>query len=78
VYGKAIVLALNDRIAFEKNLFAGNTDDLNRVLSQLNTFTNLDEARSFVLDFVKPDYNNWVGKEEFETRFLEIVENKFK
>ncbi len=78
VCGKAIVLALNDRIAFEKNLFAGNTDDLNRVLSQLNTFTNLDEARSFVLDFVKPDYNNWVGKEEFETRFLEIVENKFK
>jgi hypothetical protein len=78
VYGKAIVLALNDRIAFEKNLFAGNTDDLNRVLSQLNTFTNLEEARSFVLDFVKPDYNNWVGKEEFETRFLEIVENKFK
>ncbi len=77
VHGKAIVLALNDRIAFEKNLFAGNTDDLNRVLSQLNTFTNLEEARSFVLDFVKPDYNNWVGKEEFETRFLEIVENKF-
>lgn len=78
MHGKAIVLALNDRIAFEKNLFAGNTDDLNRVLSQLNTFTNLEEARSFVLDFVKPDYNNWVGKEEFETRFLEIVESKFK
>ncbi|WMW77704.1 hypothetical protein RF683_09445 [Flavobacterium sp. 20NA77.7] len=77
VHGKAIVLALNDRIAFEKNLFAGNTDDLNRVLSQLNTFTNLEEARSFVLDFVKPDYNNWAGKEEFETRFLEIVEQKF-
>lgn len=77
VEGKAIVLALNDRIAFEKNLFAGNTDDLNRVLSQLNTFTNLEEARSFVLDFVKPDYNNWVGKEEFEQRFIEIVEQKF-
>lgn len=77
VHGKAIVLTLNDKIAFEKNLFAGNTDDLNRVLSQLNTFTNLEEARSFVLDFVKPDYNNWAGKEEFETRFLEIVEQKF-
>lgn len=59
-------------------LFAGNTEDLNRVISQLNTFTSLDEARSFVLDFVKPDYNNWSGKEEYETRFLEIVENKFK
>lgn len=76
--GKAIVLTLNDKIAFEKNLFAGNTEDLNRVVSQLNTFTSYDEAKSFVLDFVKPDYNNWTGKEEFETRFLEIVENKFK
>ena len=47
------------------------------MLSQLNTFTNLEEARSFVLDFVKPDYNNWVGKEEFEQRFIEIVEQKF-
>ena len=76
--GKAIVLGLNDKIAFEKNLFAGNGDDLNRVISQLNTFTNWDEAKSFVLDFVKPDYNNWDNKEEFEVRFLEIVENKFK
>lgn len=78
VNGKEIVLGLNDKIAFEKNLFAGNGDDLNRVLSQLNTFTNWDEAKSFVLDFVKPDYNNWENKEEFEVRFLEIVENKFK
>lgn len=76
--GKAIVLGLNDKIAFEKNLFAGNGDDLQRVISQLNTFTNWDEAKSFVLDFVKPDYNNWENKEEFEVRFLEIVENKFK
>jgi hypothetical protein len=76
--GKAIVLGLNDKIAFEKNLFAGNGDDLQRVISQLNTFTNWDEAKSFVLDFVKPDYHNWENKEEFEVRFLEIVENKFK
>ena len=76
--GKAIVLGLNDKIAFEKNLFAGNGDDLQRVLSQLNTFTNWDEAKSFVLDFVKPDYNNWENKEEFEVRFLDIVETKFK
>lgn len=76
--GKAIVLGLNDKIAFEKNLFANNGDDLNRVISQLNTFTNWDEAKSFVLDFVKPDYNNWEGKEQFEKMFLEIVENKFK
>jgi hypothetical protein len=75
---KGINIGLNDRIAFEKKLFGGNAEDFNRVLSQLNTFDNFQEAESFILDFVKPDYNNWQGNEEFETRFLEIVENKFK
>ena len=38
---------------------------------------SFEEAKSFVLDFVKPDYNNWEGNEEFEARFMEIVEKKF-
>jgi hypothetical protein len=74
---KAITFGLNDRIGFEKKLFGGSSDDFNRVVSQLNTFDTFEEAKSFVLDFVKPDYNNWEGCEEFETRFMEIVEKKF-
>ena len=74
---KGINIGLNDRIAFEKKLFGGSSDDFNRVLSQLNTFDSYDEAQGFINDFVKPDYNNWDGKEEFENRFLEIVEKKF-
>ncbi|MQP53581.1 MULTISPECIES: hypothetical protein [unclassified Flavobacterium] len=74
---KIISFGLNDRIGFEKKLFAGSSDDFNRVISQLNTFDSFDEARSFVQDFVKPDYNNWEGNEEFEARFMEIVEKKF-
>ncbi len=75
---KGINIGLNDRIAFEKKLFGGNAEDFNRVLSQLNTFDNFEEAESFIHDFVKPDYNNWQGNEEYEARFIEIVENKFK
>lgn len=74
---KGINIGLNDRIAFEKKLFGGSSDDFNRVLSQLNTFDSFDEAQGFINDFVKPDYNNWDGKEEFENRFLEIIEKKF-
>jgi hypothetical protein len=74
---KTISFGLNDRIGFEKKLFGGSSDDFYRVVSQLNTFDSFDEAKSFVLDFVKPDYNNWEGCEEFETRFMEIVEKKF-
>lgn len=72
-----ISFGLNDRIAFEKKLFGGSQDDFNRVISQLNTFDSFDEASSFITDFVKPDYKNWEGKEEYETRFLEIIEKKF-
>jgi hypothetical protein len=74
---KTISFGLNDRIGFEKKLFGGSSDDFNRVVSQLNTFDSFEEAKSFVLDFVKPDYNNWEGCEEFEARFMEIVEKKF-
>ena len=76
-HSKAIALGLNDRIAFEKNLFGGSGEDLNRVLSQLNTFDNFEDAQNFIEDLVKPDYNNWEGKEEYATRFMEIVEKRF-
>ena len=74
---QTISFGLNDRIGFEKKLFGGSSDDFNRVVSQLNTFDSIEEVKSFVLDFVKPDYNNWEGCEEFEARFMEIVEKKF-
>lgn len=72
-----IHIGVNDRHAFVKHLFEGSTVDYNRVLSQLNTIKTKEEALDFVLNMVKPDYNNWEGKEEYENRFLGIVENKF-
>lgn len=74
---RALSLGLNDRIAFEKNLFGGSSEDLNRVVSQLNTLNTFDEAKDFIADLVKPDYNNWAGKEEYEERFMQLVEKKF-
>ena len=74
---KNISIGLNDRIGFEKHLFGGSSEDLNRVLSQLSTFSTFAEAQEFIEDMVKPDYNNWAGKEEFAARFMEIIENKF-
>jgi len=26
---------------------------------------------------VKPDYNNWEGKDDYAQRFMEVVEKKF-
>lgn len=74
---KGINIGLNERLAYIRHLFDGNTADYNRVLSQLNTFTNLEEARKFIEKVVKPDYNHWEGKEAYEERFMAHIENKF-
>ncbi|WP_395075672.1 hypothetical protein [Flavobacterium sp.] len=74
---KTINIGLNDKIAFEQNLFGGSSEDFNRVVSQISTFDSLSEAKVFINEMVKPDYNNWIDKEEFADRFMEIVESKF-
>lgn len=74
---KGFNIGLNERLAFIKHLFEGNTADYNRVISQLNTFDSETEAKKFIQQVVKPDYKNWEGKEEFENKFMELVENKF-
>ncbi|RKS55329.1 hypothetical protein BC962_0289 [Gillisia mitskevichiae] len=74
---KGINIGLNERLSFIKHLFDGHTNDYNRVISQLNTFDNLDDAHKFIQQVVKPDYKNWAGKEEYEERFMALVENKF-
>jgi hypothetical protein len=74
---KGISIDLNDRIAFTKHLFGNDPEDYNRVLNQLITFNTFYETRDFIRDMVKPDYNNWEGKEEYEERFMEIIEKKF-
>lgn len=75
---KGITIGLNDRIAFMKNLFNNSSEDYNRVLSQLITFDSFQDAKEFIDTIVKPDYGNWEGKEEYEQRFIEIVEKRFQ
>ena len=70
-------IGLNDKIAFIKHLFDGNTDDYNRVLSQLNTSGSFMEASALVQNLIKPDYSNWEGKEDYENRFMELLEARF-
>lgn len=76
VLQKNIQVGLNDRIAFVKHLFNHSQADFNRVLSQLNSFKTEKEAKNFIKKMVKPDYD-WTGKEEFEERFMNLIERKF-
>ena len=77
MHSKTINIGLNDKIAFVKHLFADSTEDYNRVLSQLNTFSSLSEAKAFIDEIIKPDYNNWEGVDDYAERFIAIVAKKF-
>ncbi len=74
---KELQIGLNDKLAFVKHLFNDNVEDYNRVLSQLNTIDTEERSIAFITNMVKPEYNNWVGKEEYTERFIGIIERKF-
>lgn len=76
LFSKTITVGLNDRIAFVNNLFASNQTEFNRVLSQLNTFATEKEAKDFINNTIKPDYD-WAGKEAYEERLIALIERKF-
>lgn len=76
-FQKEIKVGLNDKLAFVKHLFNNNMEDYNRVLSQLSTIDTEERSVAFIVNMVKPDYKNWVGKEECETRFMELIARKF-
>ena len=73
-----INIGLNDKLAFIKHLFDGKIEDYERVLSQLKTTSSKHDALLLINTMVKPDYSNWEGKEEFEERFISIIERKFE
>ena len=70
-------IGLNDKLAFIKHLFEGKSEDYERVLSQINTSESYEEVNTLVQNIIKPDYNYWEGKTEYEERFMEIIESKF-
>jgi hypothetical protein len=70
-------IGLNDRLAFVNHLFENNNEDYDRVISQLNTMDSFEEVSDFIQSIIKPDYNNWEDKSDYESRFLEILEQKF-
>lgn len=74
---KKLVVDLNNRLAFVKHLFNGSMEDYNRVLSQLNTIDTHERSVAFIDNMVKPDYDQWTGKEEYEERFMLLIERRF-
>lgn len=77
VSNKAIQFGLNDRIAFISHLFEGNERDFSEAINALNNLNSEQEAIRFIQQKIKPVFNNWIGKEEYEERFVEVVSKRF-
>ena len=75
---KGLHIDLNDRLAFTKYLFLDNKLEYQRVISQIETFSNFEEVENFILTMIKPEYDNWKGKEDYEKRFLEVLSKLFQ
>ena len=77
-FSKEIQIGLNDKLAFIQKLFFGSESEYNRVLQHLNQLHSLEEAAQYIQQQVKPTYNNWKGKEEYEERFLHLILRRFE
>jgi len=75
---KGLHIDLNDRLAFTKHLFLDNKLEYQRVISQITTFSNIKEVENFIQKMIKPEYDNWKGKEDYEKRFLEVLSKLFE
>ena len=76
-FNKNLRIDLNDRLAFIKNLFEGDTASYEKVLSQIVTFESWEEVFNFIDVQVKTEYDNWNKNEEIADRFLAILQKNF-
>jgi len=74
---KKINIGLNDRIAFIKHLFDGHSDIYAEFINRLNDFDSYEAALRYINQEVKPQYNHWETKDEYEFRLLQLLELKF-
>ena len=72
-----LIIGLNDRLVFVKQLFLDDVEGYNRVVSQINTFSSYQEAHDFLTQQVIPEYANWIDKDAIVERFLSLVAQRF-
>jgi hypothetical protein len=74
---KDMSIGLNDRLAFIKHLFNGNSEQFDKSVDQLNTIDSQERSLAFIENMIKPEFNNWSGKEDYEKRFTDLIKRRF-
>ena len=77
-FGKTAQIGLNDKLAFVQKLFFGSESEYNKVVKHIADLHSMQDAVIYIEQEVKPNYNYWKGKEEYEQRFLDLVLKRFE
>ena len=77
-FGKTTQIGLNDKLAFVQKLFFGSESEYNKVVKHIADLHYIQDAVIYIEQEVKPTYNYWKGKEEYEQRFLDLVLKRFE
>ena len=77
-FSKKLSVDNNERLAFIKHLFDGDTNNYERVLNQTLTLGSWAEVSNLISSKVKIEYNNWKGKEDIADRFLAVLQKSFE
>ena len=74
---KELRFALNDRLAFIKHLFEGNAEHFDKAVAHLNTIDTEERSMAFINNLIKPEYNHWEEKVDYEKRFVAQIKKRF-
>ena len=77
-FGKTAQIGLNDKLAFVQKLFFGSESEYNKLVKHIADLHSMQDAVVYIEQEVKPTYNYWKGKEEYEQRFLDLVLKRFE
>lgn len=71
-------IGLNDRAAFIKHLFLGDSSAFEAVLTQIDLCESTSQVHRFLEESIMSKYNNWEGKKAIADRFIHLIEQRFK
>jgi hypothetical protein len=71
-------MGINEKIFTIQELFSGNQDHFNKVISTLNECKNFNEAKSFMMEEVIPKYD-WTSESKIKkaVTFIRMVKRRF-
>jgi len=72
-------IALNDRLLYTRELFAGEGKAFESAIASLNSFSNFSEAKSYLLQHCVTNYM-WLDKKRVDEakKFIKLVRRRYK